>query len=99
MRLKAGVKISGLQPEILFGIIIIKEVFRDYGLEFTLTSVTDGKHMVSSRHYIGQAADVRSRDIPEELIPQLLKTMKERLGECFDIVFEGDHFHLEYDPD
>jgi hypothetical protein len=67
------------------------------GHRFMVTSVTDGKHMVGSFHYRGLAVDLR---LPEaHLASKVAQDLSQALGNEFDVVFEKDHIHIEYDPD
>ena len=52
-------------------------------------------HMVNSLHYKGCAIDIRSRDMKDPLI--VSKGLNNILGPDFDVIFEGDHIHIEYD--
>lgn len=98
MMLKEGVKLKGLQPEALLGIVATKEVVEAFGVEFVITSVTDGTHMVTSLHYKGQAFDLRSRDMAKGVPEKVVAALKLALGKDFDILFEGDHIHVEFQP-
>lgn len=66
------------------------------GRPAVITSARDGWHMAGSRHYSGEAVDLRSRDVKA---PQaLVRELKDTLGADFDVVLEADHIHLEFDP-
>ena len=58
MELKYGVKIKGIQPEIVLACMLIKDIVDRYR-PFVVTSVVDGKHSDNSLHYSGNAVDVR----------------------------------------
>lgn len=62
----------------------------------TITEGTGGKHSPKSLHYKGRALDVRSSDVPNR--DQFLKALRAYFGPDYDVVFEGDHFHIEFDP-
>ena len=98
MQLKGGVKVRGVQPEILLGIMVAKEVYYDAGQTFTITSVCDGKHSEKSLHYNGQAVDIRTRDLSGVTAQDIATRIKLRLGGDYDVVNEGDHIHIEFDP-
>ena len=98
MELKKGVKVKGIQPEILLGAMIAKSCFNDHGYQFILTAVTDGQHMEGSKHYIGQAIDIRTRHIPEDYRKTVTDDLKRRLTVDYDVVVHSTHCHLEYDP-
>jgi hypothetical protein len=59
---KPGVKLEGIAAELVAGLITAAGVYQRYGLdECVVTSITDGKHRTGSLHYIGRAADLRTR--------------------------------------
>ena len=100
MKIKHDVNLTGLKPEMLLGIMVVDSVYTSAGFDCVVTSISDGKHGRSSKHYIGNAADFRTSNIPQitSHINTLVTNLKESLGPQFDVVFEGDHIHVEYDP-
>ena len=96
--IKSGVDIRGIGPEILLAIQEAREVYRAYGAEFTITSALDGNHMEGSKHYEGQAVDIRIWDIPPGLRAEAAEAINRALGPQYDVVLERDHIHLEFDP-
>ncbi len=98
LKFKNGVPLQGLQPDMLYCLDECNAVFKSFGYDCIVTSTTDGKHMVGSKHYIGYAGDLRRRHVKDgdiELIDEKLKT---ELGNDYDVVLESDHWHVEYDP-
>ncbi len=63
-----------------------------------ITSGTDGTHMKGSKHYEGNALDLRRKNMTPDVLAQYLLVLKERLGRDYDVVLERDHIHVEYDP-
>ena len=61
----------------------------------TITSARDGKHSQNSLHYIGNAIDIRSRDMNNS--DRVCYFIRMSLGKDFDIIKEKDHIHIEYD--
>jgi hypothetical protein len=98
MHLKPGAKIVGMRPEISWALSVCEGVLTDAGYKMTVTEVTGGVHSPGSLHYVGLAADIRSRDIPKDKQEPIRAEMKTRLGAEFDVVLESDHFHLECQP-
>lgn len=96
--LKPGVDVRGIQPEILLACQIAEACYRRHGYPFTITSVVDGRHSTNSLHYEGQAVDLRVWPVPEEKRQALADEIGAALGRQFDVVFEGDHIHCEWDP-
>lgn len=97
MRIKDNkVRITGFTPELLLGLLIVNEVYKEYGAECLITCGAEGVHSVTSLHYSGNAVDLRRyADIDME---GLVRECKERLRLHYDIVLEHDHVHLEYQP-
>lgn len=104
LKLKDGVKIGGLQPEILFGVITATSIATDLKLtELVITACRDGVHKENSLHYIGQAVDIRTNMMNGLTRIAFIARLKEALDSQFDIVDEAvgtssQHCHLEFDP-
>lgn len=100
MELKRGVQLTALSPQILLGVMAANEEYAKHKTELVITSCTDGKHSNNSRHYRGDAVDLRTRNLlePDATGPKIVEALKRKLGRDFDILFEGDHIHMEYDP-
>ena len=96
--LKEGVRIHGIRPEMLLGLIIVAQVYEYYGYDCVITSVTDGTHSRGSLHYQGSAIDTRVNGIPTGKVNLITKKCKVIMGDDFDIVLEKDHIHFEYQP-
>ena len=102
MRLKVGVKLTDLQPQMVLAAMIVQEVYRERGGKATITSANDGTHGTLSLHYKGMALDLRTKDF-EGNKQALVLEIKDRLGEDFDVILEdegkpNEHLHCEYDP-
>ena len=95
--LKLGVDIIGIQPEIVLAIQIAHEVYQCFDANLVISSVADGKHMVGSLHETGMAVDFRlpRSEIDANVVSEALKAA---LGKQFDVVLEGNHIHVEFDP-
>ena len=96
MKLKPGVRVYGIRPELVLALQAAERVWMAYGSELVVTSVSDGKHSRGSKHYSGCAADLRIWNLTS--VDGAAKELREARGEDFDVVVEGDHVHLEYDP-
>jgi hypothetical protein len=97
MKLKPGVMVAGVQPEIMLGIMAAHTVYEGLGVELVITSVLDGKHSSRSLHYKGQAIDIRTREMTHNTAKRACELIKKALPDDFDVVLEKDHIHLEYD--
>lgn len=97
---KNDVDLPGVQVEILEALIKIKKGFFDpNGYLLTVTSVCDGKHREGSRHYDGQAMDLRSYNLPKSIDrSKMAGEIQEVLGKEYLAIYEANppHFHIEY---
>ena len=99
MKIKAGVKLEGLSPQIVLALVIAGQVYKDIAnKECVITSVSDGKHSTKSLHYSGFAVDLRINNITVLEAKAVLLSLQSKLGDNYDVVLEIDHIHLEYDP-
>ena len=103
MRLKAGVSILGVRSELVLAMQIAQEVYRELEVgALTITSVTDSRHSRTSLHYVGLAFDIRTRngfdqwDSKEK--HRVARALRIALQSEFDVVVEGTHIHIEYQP-
>jgi len=93
LRVKAGVT-----PRNLVIAAAVANTAQALEIDATITSGTDGKHMPTSRHYTGEALDVRSRNMKPALRAVFVTHLRDRLGKSYQVVEEKDHIHIEYDP-
>ena len=96
MRLKPGVRVLGIKPELLLAIMVTERIFHPD--ELVITSVTDGSHMRGSEHYTGMAFDARTRHITEARAKEIAHSIGAALGADYDVILEIDHLHVEFDP-
>lgn len=102
MRIKHGVKLGGITPEMAAIFCVVTETLREYG-PTTLTSALDGEHSDGSLHYRGRALDFRSKHIAPHSKDLALAALRRNLGPEFDVLLEGrgtdnEHWHIEHDP-
>lgn len=100
MRLKDdSVNIMGLRPELLFAIMVAKEVYLNQGYDLVITSLNDAEHSETSLHYSGCAVDLRTTVInPNEDWDRIARQIKRRLNKHYDVINEWNHIHLEFQP-
>ena len=99
VRLKRGVSVRGLQPEMIFGIQIASGFFeRNKAGDVVITSAVDGEHSRGSLHYVGYAIDVRIWAIEKDRLSWFADELDIELGTEFDCVLEKDHLHIEFQP-
>lgn len=104
MKLKAGVRLADLCPQMVLAATVIDGICTRRWIECVITSANDSKHGDNSWHYKGRALDFRTHF--EELNGQeqsFRDEVKVALGDEFDVVLEGvgtpnEHLHVEWDP-
>lgn len=65
--------------------------------EIVITAIFDGTHMRGSKHYEGNAFDMRRNHYTKKELDILLENLRGSLP-GFDVVLEATHIHIEYDP-
>jgi len=77
-------------------ITIAEQVYAEYGKELVWTSANDARHSVTSLHYNGDAGDFRIYDDVDMV--SVRNEIKRRLNIDYDIILEGNHLHIEFQP-
>jgi len=97
LKIKDGVKIQGLHISMQPILKAAGHIWSQLGQELVVTCGMDGMHSAGSLHYYGRAVDLRTRyfDDSEKNVAQ--QALQEALGECYDVVLEDSHMHVEYD--
>jgi len=95
MLIKAGVDISRLNREIRRSLPRVEAIYDEYLEDFVITSTFEGNHGAGSLHYSNDAYDV---GLPKRNTQEIFNVVKEDLGNSYDVILEGDHIHIEYDP-
>lgn len=108
LEIKNGVRMKGLTPQLVIGIVVAEGVFSHYGRDCVVTSLNDSEHMKGSKHYEGNGVDFRVRhldgndsDLKSDdlaMAKLIVSDLKDSLGQDFDVLLEGNHIHMEYDP-
>lgn len=96
--LKPGVIANGVSSEIVLALLIAGEIYREIDKRLVVTSLLDGNHSRASLHYIGHAADLRTRNLSDDEVAFVVKELRSRLTSEFDVVEESTHIHLEFQP-
>lgn len=99
IKLKSGVTLLGLVPQMNVALQAADALYERYGVDCVITSGNDGRHSSKSRHYSGMALDLRVRNLPDPEADgrQIASELNEALGIDFDVIFEGDHIHVEWE--
>lgn len=87
---REGVELEDVSPEIVLAMVIARTLF--FGME--VTSVRDGVHMEGSLHYVGRAFDF----VHPMMSRASALRLRGHLGPQYDVIFEEDHIHVEFDP-
>ena len=95
MRLKEGVRVAGVRPEIVLAMQVAEVVYQEHQSELVITSVTEGTHSPTSLHYSGAAFDCRIWNVNPRAVRD---SLADRLGEDYDVVLERTHLHVEFQP-
>jgi len=103
MRIKEGVSLKELQPQMSVVFVVVSSLCSKYGVEAVLTSGSEGQHGDSSLHKKGLALDFRTHDLHDTFKVQFVNEIRLALSKEFDVVLEylgdpNEHMHVEYDP-
>ena len=111
MAIELGPKARGeIGPGLSPYLPIIDRVFESFRSDCRITHVRDGEHMEGSLHYTGNAIDIiwlEYEDLPRDIAENLKEELYLKLNGFpshaglradFDVVYEGSHFHIEYQP-
>jgi hypothetical protein len=98
LRLKNGVSINGIGPNIIAVLAPAALIWERHGQELVVTSGTDGDHSEGSLHYVGLALDFRTRYFGLDQSFEVAADLRKALGMDYDIVLHSSHLHIEWDP-
>ncbi len=101
IKIKPGVKMHSLRPEIWAHTAETADLFDQFGLECVITSAWRPKKPRSLHH--GYALDFRANHIPNDFVRnKILNRLCSIWKSDYDVILHGDgdniHFHIEYDP-
>ena len=96
------VNLETLTPAMIIGVLVAYDVFNSHNSVLVITSGDDGTHMAGSKHYNGNAVDIRSHDL-HGIQALMVVHLKKQLGDRYDVLLEdpggpNEHIHIEYDP-
>ena len=95
MLVKFGVDISRLNREIRRSLPLVSRTCNKRKVLSVISSTYEGNHSAGSLHYSNDAYDISSTKVRYRLV---FAEIKGKLGKNYDVVFERDHIHIEYDP-
>jgi len=94
--IKPGVRLIGLQPQIVLAYVICEPILKAHGQPAVITSLCDGRHSRQSRHYIGMAMDLRTRDLEANDKRKVADLIADALGDEYFVLLEDTHLHLQF---
>lgn len=88
---------TNFSNELLLGIIALSDIYKQHGQEIIITSGSElsTKHCKNSKHYIGDAMDIRSRNTPTYILKAIQNDVRTSLPN-YDYLIESDHIHYQY---
>ena len=98
MKLKKGVKVIGIRPELLVVQMVADGIYFKKGKELAITSLSDGEHSDTSLHYAGSGIDLRTRYFNRKEKLEVFNALKKKLTRDYDVILEKTHIHVEYQP-
>jgi len=96
---RLGADNTGLKTEALLGLMVVSFYFMERGWPCRQTSGLEGKHGRNSLHFAGLAFDIGKSGVPGVFLSKVRDDLATRLGDQFDVVEEGDHWHIEFQPE
>lgn len=97
MKRKKGVRIGGVQPEMVVAMLLVEPVLDSYNQEMVLTEITGGMHSETSRHYSGFAIDVRTWQLQEDdTVEDCAAKIREALGCEYKVIVHETHIHIQF---
>jgi hypothetical protein len=97
---KTTVKFAHIAPAGFRILGALELVSRTLQVDLTISAGTDGLHAKNSRHYTGEAYDVRTRGIDAPMLQAIIEMLKLELGPRFTVLYEdpgtaNQHLHLQ----
>ena len=101
----SSVKAHKIRPDLFMALATAADVWEEFGADaLIITSLNDGAHRQGSYHYSGDAADLRTKNLPSSAAKRNVRdVLAQRLGNDWDVILEdlggsNEHAHLEWDP-
>ena len=100
IKMKKGVRLNGIQPELAAIFPIIDKAYDAVGKNAVITSLLDGRHSRTSLHYVGYAMDLRTKHLTPKEVQVVYDHIRTALTNEFDVLSETSppHFHIEFQP-
>jgi len=98
LKLTKGVRMAGLDIKMRPVLLAAGMIWDLEGQDLIVTSALDGEHSPGSLHYYGLAIDFAVRAFDDDVKRNITFKLREELGRAYDVINEGDHIHVEWDP-
>ena len=93
LKIKPGVKLEGLQPEMCVVLDLVPTIFASKGYDCWLTCAVERRDV--GKHPMGKALDFgSSTNVPYEMGMEIQRSVKAHLGDEFGVKWHGPRFHL-----
>jgi hypothetical protein len=101
---KSPVRFRVITPALLHMLTTLERLSRElFGLPeegLVITSGSDGVHMKGSRHYTGEALDLRCHTMNATIRSALIASLRQALGPQFTVLLEDrgqpqEHLHIQ----
>lgn len=95
---KEGVWFKFISYEFLVAAQVVWKHYSNQSVVPTVTSACDSQHCEGSYHYTGLAWDFRIWGLNNpENVANAIRSDLRNIDYRYDVIFEGDHIHIEYD--
>lgn len=96
---KEGVDCTNISDKTFVAILTAHRIMARLGVnELVVTSLRDGEHMAGSKHYEGEAFDLRIWAFNDIQARDYTAQLSVDLGDGYDVILHKTHIHVEYDP-
>ena len=95
------VSMLGMVPQLSLAMMVVEDVFEEFGHDCYIRSITDGKHGKGSSHYRGMAFDaipIRGPELSAKIRGRMQRRIQARLTPEFQFLDEVDHYHCQWKP-
>ena len=96
---KQGVDCTKISDKTFVAILTAHRIMERMGVSvLVVTSLRDGEHMAGSKHYDGDAFDLRIWALNKLQAADYTAQLSVDLGDDYDVILHETHIHVEYDP-
>lgn len=97
MKLKKGVLLGDIKPEIIMALLVIEPILQGYNQGLVITSCRNGKHSKNSKHYLGYAVDFRIWQLQNDnTTDAVVALIRSELTKEYYVKAEDTHIHVQW---